>query len=376
MLALSWAAVAAAQSAVLSPSKLVFGDQTVGAASASQTVTLANFSAAPLNFTSIVASGDFTQTNNCGSALAAGNSCAILVSFLPSSTGPRAGQLTVSDDAAGSPQVAQLSGNGVAGAIPGVALAPASLTFAAQQQGDSSAAQAVTLTNTGGGTLSLGSISVAGDFAEANDCGVSLAPGASCTIQVTFTPSASGSRSGALTLADNAAASPQTVALAGTGLSGPPADIQFQPADNGSTVVTVSAGNSALFNLNASTLNNFVGTVSLACTGAPAGASCKVTPAQFASGGLEPVSVVVTTTPALSLQPSVIGFWPLLLALALVVWAGRFRKLAPLALLVLLAGCSTGRLGPATPAGTYVLTVTASSGGAPVGSAQLTLIVQ
>jgi len=79
---------------------------------------------------------------------------------------------------------------------------------------------------------------------------------------------------------------------------------------------------------------------------------------------------------SLSLQPSVIGFWPLLLALALVVWAGRFRKLAPLALLVLLAGCSTGRLGPATPAGTYVLTVTASSGGAPVGSAQLTLIVQ
>src|SRR6185437_14099493 len=139
-----------------------------------------NFSASALNLASIVASGDFTQTNNCGSSLAAGTSCAILVSFLPSTTGA----LTVGDDAPGSPQIALLGGNGVAGAIPGVTLAPASLVFAAQQQGQSSAAQAVTLTNSGGGQLTLGNLAVAGDFAEANDCGVSLAPGASCTIQV------------------------------------------------------------------------------------------------------------------------------------------------------------------------------------------------
>jgi len=371
---------AAAQGVVLSPDKLIFGEQTVGAASITQTVTLANFSAAALNLASIVASGDFTQTNDCGSALAAGASCAILVSFLPSTTGARTGQLTVRDDAPGSPQIALLGGNGVAGAIPGVTLSPASLVFAAQQQGQSSAAQAVTLANSGGGQLTLSNIAVAGDFAEANDCGVSLAPGASCTIQVTFTPAASGARSGALTVADNAAASPQSVALAGTDLSGPPADLLFQPADNGTTVVTVAAGNTALFNLNASTLNNFVGTVLLTCDGAPVGATCKVTPAQFASGGLEPVSVVVTTTQALGIQFPRIGTGPVLLlllpALGLLLGGARFRKLAPLALMLLLTGCSTGRLGPATPAGTYILTITATSAGAPVGSAQLTLVVQ
>ena len=63
-MALGCAAVA--QGVVLSPDKLIFGDQTVGAASATQTVTLANFSAAALNLASIVASGDFTQTNDCG----------------------------------------------------------------------------------------------------------------------------------------------------------------------------------------------------------------------------------------------------------------------------------------------------------------------
>ncbi|MGH9393910.1 MAG: hypothetical protein ACRD1E_07045, partial [Terriglobales bacterium] len=203
-----------------------------------------------------------------------------------------------------------------------------------------------------------------------------LDPGASCAIQVTFTPAASGARAGLLAVADNAAASPQSVALSGTGASGAPADILIAPATGGSTAATVAAGQTATFSLDATTTNNFVGTVALACAGAPTGAVCTPTPASFAAGGLpQPVSVIVTTTPALAAAP-----WGVLLlfgsGLLLAFRTRRHVVLVPVALALALAGCSSGRLGPATPPGTYILTLAANSAGAQIGSAQLTLTVQ
>jgi hypothetical protein len=87
----------------------------------------------------------------------------------------------------------------------------------------SSAAQTVTLTNSGNSTLSITSLTLtgadAGDFAETADtCGSSVAAGANCTIEMTFTPSAAGQRTATLNITDNAAGSPQTVSLSGTGL--------------------------------------------------------------------------------------------------------------------------------------------------------------
>ena len=100
-------------------------------------------------------------------------------------------------------------------------LAPASLTFAAQATGSTSASQAVTLQNTGTGILTLSSIAASGVFSETNGCGKTLAPGASCIISVSFTPLADGTATGTLMVTDNATSSPQTVSLTGTGTGTP-----------------------------------------------------------------------------------------------------------------------------------------------------------
>jgi len=94
------------------PSQLSFGDQPVGIASAAQTITLSNLEPGPLTIGSIAASGDFQQTNNCGSGLASNAQCTINVTFQPSTTGLRTGALTVTDNGPGSPRVVPLSGLG------------------------------------------------------------------------------------------------------------------------------------------------------------------------------------------------------------------------------------------------------------------------
>ena len=104
--------------------------------------------------------------------------------------------------------------------LPGsgaVTLSPASVSFGATSVHATSAPQTVTLTNGGSAALALTSVTTSGDFAETNACGGSLAAGASCAIQVTFTPAAAGTRTGALVIADNAVGSPQSVPLTGIG---------------------------------------------------------------------------------------------------------------------------------------------------------------
>src|SRR5207248_5855069 len=114
---------------------------------------------------------------------------------------------------------------------PGAALTPSSVTYPDQIVGTTSAPQDLTLTNNGGAPLALTSITVSGDFqrvsAGTGDCGAALAPGSGCTIRVTFTPSAVGSRSGTVTVNDNAANSPQTASLSGNGV--PPPGGKYNP---------------------------------------------------------------------------------------------------------------------------------------------------
>jgi hypothetical protein len=109
--------------------------------------------------------------------------------------------------------------------VPVAAVAPGSLTFESQATGTTSAAQAVTLSNTGGAALAVASVAISGDFSEANNCGSSVTEGGSCTISVTFTPTSVGTRTGTLTVTDNsngATGSTQTVSLAGTGTTPAP----------------------------------------------------------------------------------------------------------------------------------------------------------
>ena len=101
-----------------------------------------------------------------------------------------------------------------------VTISPASVTFAAQTIRLTSAAQSVTLKNGTANALTISSIAASGDFAQSNTCGTSLAASASCSIAVTFTPTAAGTRAGSLVVTDSGGGSPRTVTLTGTGQGG------------------------------------------------------------------------------------------------------------------------------------------------------------
>ncbi len=283
------------------------------------TVTLSNNGTAALTISSITASGNFAQTNTCGSSVAAEASCTILVTFTPTSVASLRGTLSIADNASGSPHTVALSGTGIAsasltanpssvafgsvnvnqtssktvtltnnegssitissvslsgtgvtisglttpltiaaggnttftvmfsptaaGSVSGavyltnngpttsfqipvtgtgvasaaVTLSPSTVTFGSVNLNVTSAAQTVTLSNSGNAALTISGISVSGNFAQTNTCGTSLAAGASCAIAVTFTPTSTGALSGTLTVSDSATGSPQTAALSGTG---------------------------------------------------------------------------------------------------------------------------------------------------------------
>lgn len=102
-----------------SPTSLTFGSQLVSTTSIGQTITLTNGGGASLSITSIVASGDFGQSNNCGASLGAGANCTITVTFTPTLGGSRNGAITITDNASDSPQTVPLAGTGV-GTVSGI----------------------------------------------------------------------------------------------------------------------------------------------------------------------------------------------------------------------------------------------------------------
>jgi len=230
------------------------------------------------------------QANGCGSTLAASASCTINVAFAPTAAGARSGSLVVTSDAAGSPHSISLSGTGIAPA-PTVSLTPSSLTFASRTVATTSPAQTVTLANTGTGALAISSITVSGDYAFTSPCGPSVAAGGSCTIDVTFTPLVAGTRTGAVSIADNASGSPQTVPLSGTGVSSAaavatvsPGAVDFSPQQVGSEsaqdIVTVSNTGSAPLTFSSITVTGEFAIVAPTGTGAPA---CPITLAPASS---------------------------------------------------------------------------------------------
>jgi YVTN family beta-propeller protein len=215
----------------LSGSTLTFASQNLNTTSSSQTITLTDTGNAALNISSIgvtgTNSGDFAQTNTCGSSVASINgNCTISVTFTPTATGTRIAAVTIADDAAGSPHMITLSGTGVVPPAPIIGLSSSNLSFSNQTLNTTSAAQIVTLTNTGNAALAITSIGItganSGDYAQTNTCGSSVAPNnGSCTISVTFTPTAVGTRTAAVTVTDNATASPHSINLGGTGVGIP-----------------------------------------------------------------------------------------------------------------------------------------------------------
>jgi hypothetical protein len=348
-----------------SPSSLSFGDVASGAKSAAQTVTVSNPGSSAASVSSVSVSGPYSQTNTCGSSIAAGGSCTVSVTFAPTSGGSLTGTLSVATSAPGSPLTVALSGTGVTATtnlalgqpatasssyetyvasnvtdgntstywestdgagypqtitvdlgsvqsigsltldlppssawatrtetlsvlgstngttfsqlvgsagytfnpstgntatislpsgttaryvqlsftgntgwsaaqlsefevFPGggstgptgspLTASPSSLSFGSTAVGATSTST-VTVANPGSAAASMASIGVTGPFSETNNCGTSLAAGASCTVSVTFAPTAAGSASGTLSVNSSAPGSPLTVALSGTGTS-------------------------------------------------------------------------------------------------------------------------------------------------------------
>jgi hypothetical protein len=201
----------------LTPTSLVFGNTVVGTTATGKTVKLTNTGSSTLNISSIVVSGDFapvTSTKPCGSTLGAGANCIIKVTFTPTQLGTRTGNITINDNASNSPQTVPLSGTGIAP----VTLTPGSATYAAQTVGTTSLPKTFTLKNNQSVTLSSIVISTTGDFSvSTTTCGASLAAKTNCTIKVVFKPTATGTRTGKLNVADNASNTPQTSSLTGTG---------------------------------------------------------------------------------------------------------------------------------------------------------------
>ncbi len=199
----------------LSPTALGFGNQVVDTASAAKSVMVTNTGTATLSISGITASANFAISNNtCGATLAKGKKCKVSVTFTPAVLGKLAGTLTFTDNASNSPQKVALSGTGVSPAT----LTPATATYAAQKVGTTSAAKTFTLTNNQTVALTGITIGTTGDFAvSAKTCTASLAAKSKCTINVTFTPTATGKRTGQLSASDSASNSPQTSSLSGTG---------------------------------------------------------------------------------------------------------------------------------------------------------------
>ncbi|MFD0577866.1 ThuA domain-containing protein [Dactylosporangium darangshiense] len=344
---------------VADPGSLDFGAQNVNTTSAARTVTVRNTATAAVTVTGVTVTGDYAQTNTCGSSLAAGASCTLSVTFRPTATGVRGGSLAVASSAPGSPLTVALTGTGaspsgnlalgrpvtatstnqsfvagnavdgnastywesannafpqsltvdlgsavtvgrvvlklpaswgtrtqtlsvlgsadgssystIAGSAgytfnpasantvtinlpsgaqrylrltftantgwpaaqvselevyadggttaPAISVSPGTLSFGSRTVGSTSPASAVTVTNTGTGTATLTGVTITGDFAQTSTCGSTLAAGASCTVNVTFTPAATGARAGTLSVGSNAPGSPHSVALSGSGTS-------------------------------------------------------------------------------------------------------------------------------------------------------------
>jgi Beta-propeller repeat len=349
----------------IAPSPFVFpGVQQVGVASAPQAFVVTNNTSSTVTFNSIVVTGvspaantDFAiLSNGCSPSVAAGASpCTVNVTFTPSVAAVESANLVitavVTNGGQSSTQVftVNLSGTGSA-AAPGITLDHTSVPFSGQMLTTTSAAIPVKLTSSGLGPLTINLITASGDFAQTNNCPTSpatLAAAGTCTINVTFAPTATGARTGTLTITDNTPGSPQMIPLTGTGW-----DFQI-------TATSPQSGkNPLIFNATMTPLGGFNQSVAMTCT-APTGTTCTVTTPVTAADGMTAQSVQVTVTrssnglvlptPPTRTQPILIRqIVPLILAFVLLFLLPKAKGLrvrlgmaSALVLLLALAGCSS-----------------------------------
>ncbi|MDP9040120.1 MAG: choice-of-anchor D domain-containing protein, partial [Acidobacteriota bacterium] len=371
----------------LSQTALDFGPVAVGGRSALN-LPVTNAGSVGVTFGTLTATGDYSvSAGTCplpGAVLAPATSCTLQVVFAPSSAGVKSGTLSIASTASTLPLTVALSGSGVQSHLQ---ISPGNLDFGPIAVG-SSANLSLTLANTGTAPITGLTLSATRGYNVSGPCALStLAPGVSCSVTVTFTPTAVGSDAGTLTVVSSDANSPGSVQLAGSGISSG----GFSLTVDGTGTASVRSGQPASFGLTLTGLNGFTGQVVLNCTPiAPADfASCSLLPSQMtlnsapqhASATLNTVTSVATARaqPGRSFGETALG---LLCPALLFSWKARtssrrlWRRAMPFAwavfasiALLTSSGCGGSGADPnlryATP-GTYQYQVTASSVGAAV----------
>ncbi len=227
--------------ALLAPTSLSFSPPSIqtGTTSAAQSVVLNNIGNANLLVSGVALTGvnavDFTQTNNCGTVTAGGNCSAQVNCAPPSDTGSLTANLVFTDNDSTVTQTAALTCTSFAG-TPIITLGISAIDFNNQTVGTTSAPLVFIVTNTGMATASGLTITASPDFNVSGACGATLAAGANCPEQVTFSPAVlcgqtdpnnsqiciSNVHLGQVIVISNTSASPQTIALKGTAIPVPP----------------------------------------------------------------------------------------------------------------------------------------------------------
>lgn len=211
-------------SLAIGPASLSFNTVQVGSTSAALAVTLTNAGTSTVSIANVAATPPFAVASNVcsASALAPNSACQIRVTFTPIVAGLVTGVLSVTDS--GGVQTVQLNGTGASG--PSDTLAPTSLVFPSTASGQISAAQSVTISNSGGFPLHVAAITASANFQQSSNCLGGVPPQSSCAIGVQFAPAQTGSLSGTLTIVDDLGT--RTVALSGIGLQ--PGALSVTPA--------------------------------------------------------------------------------------------------------------------------------------------------
>jgi hypothetical protein len=240
-----------------SPNPVAFGSQLVGTTSAPQTLTISNSGSGDLIISSITISGDYTFSPNSVPKVAPGGSAQLTVAFAPTTTGSRPGTLTFVDNASATPETVTLSGTGTQ---PGIGASPNPLAFGNQLVNTASAAQSLTITNTGTANLVITALSLTGakasDFAFPSNftpptpgSPITVAPQSTTSLALIYTPHAMGPSAATLNITYTGNNTPYGVSLSGTGvapvvsISPNPVTFASQPVNTSSSPLPVTISN-------------------------------------------------------------------------------------------------------------------------------------
>jgi hypothetical protein len=209
---------------------VTFANTSVGTPAGAQSVTVTNISGSTLSFTTVLLTGnnhsDFSMTGSCVgiTSLAAGASCSLSVNFVPTATGARTAIINF-QDSTGISHTLTLNGTATA-SLADFSPSPGALLFPVTVMSTPSAPLTLTFENDGLGADTVSGVAISGpnaaDFSQTNNCTTIAASGGTCTINVTFTPSTTGSEAATLTVTDNsngALGTTHTATLAGSAVA-------------------------------------------------------------------------------------------------------------------------------------------------------------